>query len=112
MTTPASINNGHPVTQSVGMTSGGSAPSAAPARMKGEGANSSLGTFGVCISSPSVCVTYELLQVKSGLAQMLKVKWTFTFNFEAEGLRPFQGGVIMDVVNAEQVGLIFTSAKF
>jgi hypothetical protein len=59
--------------------------------MKGEGANSNLGTFGVCTNPPPMSVTYQLLQVKSGLAQMLKVKGTFAFNFDADGLRTPSG---------------------
>ncbi len=49
--------------------------------------------------------------VKSGMAQMLKVGWSI-FDFILMTNRRIQGGVIMDVVNAEQVCLLMFLSVF
>lgn len=68
-----------PVTSSAPSTNGpsGPAPSAAapPRSVQRDGGNTSLGTFGVRIKSFLSLIQLHVPQVKSGLAQMLKVRF-------------------------------------
>ncbi|KAG6832696.1 Pyridoxal 5'-phosphate synthase subunit snz1 [Tricholoma furcatifolium] len=88
MSTPVAVT---PSIQDVPQGAGiSSTPSIAPARSAQREVANSLGTFGVNITALSrftLLIVFCCPQVKSGLAQMLKAG---------------QGGVIMDVVNAEQ----------